>query len=110
MFWRRRAPGYRDAYMERIRYADQNYGFLGKRGYRTDRGRVYVIYGTPDDVDRHPSQSDSKPYEVWHYNNIQGGVEFDFVQRINTSDFELANSTHRNELHDDNWQQYISPR
>ncbi|HUI10462.1 MAG TPA: GWxTD domain-containing protein [Bacteroidota bacterium] len=104
--WRRRPPGAREVYMARVEHANENYGMLGREGYRTDRGRVYIVYGPPDDIERHPNESDTKPYEVWTYNNIQGGVEFDFLQRIQGADYELVNSTHRNELHDANWMQY----
>jgi GWxTD domain-containing protein len=104
--WRRRPSGAREVYMARVAHANENFGMLGREGYRTDRGRVYIVYGPPDDVERHPNESDTKPYEIWTYNNIQGGVEFDFLQRIQGSDYELVNSTHRNELHDANWMQY----
>ena len=104
--WRHRPPGARDVYMARVAHANENFGMLGREGYRTDRGRVYIVYGPPDDIERHPNESDTKPYEIWTYNNIQGGVEFDFLQRIQGADYELVNSTHRNELHDANWMQY----
>jgi len=104
--WRHRPPGAREVYMARVTHANESFGMLGREGYRTDRGRVYIMYGPPDDIERHPNESDTKPYEVWTYNNIQGGVEFDFLQRIQGSDYELVNSTHRNELHDANWMQY----
>jgi GWxTD domain-containing protein len=104
--WRRRPPGARDVYMARVAHANENFGMLGREGYRTDRGRVYIVYGPPDDIERHPNESDTKPYEIWTFNNIQGGVEFDFLQRIQGADYELVNSTHRNELHDANWMQY----
>jgi hypothetical protein len=78
---------------------------LGREGYRTDRGRVYIVYGPPDDIERHPNESDTKPYEIWTYNSIQGGVEFDFLQKVQGSDYELVNSTVRSELHDDTWMQ-----
>jgi len=104
--WRRRPPGARDVYMSRVAHANENFGMLGREGYRTDRGRVYIVYGAPDDIERHPNESDTKPYEIWTYNNLQGGVEFDFLQRIQGADYELVNSTHRDELHDANWMQY----
>jgi GWxTD domain-containing protein len=104
--WRRRPPGAREVYMARVTHANESFGMLGREGYRTDRGRVYIVYGPPDDVERHPNESDTKPYEIWTYNNIQGGVEFDFLQRIQGADYELVNSTHRSELHDANWMQY----
>jgi GWxTD domain-containing protein len=107
-FWRHRPAGLRDIYMARVAFANQYFHMLGKDGYRTDRGRVYITYGPPDDTERHPNESESRPYEVWTYNSIQGGVEFDFVLRTPGGDYELVNSTHRNELHDDNWRRYLT--
>ncbi|MGA9118145.1 MAG: GWxTD domain-containing protein [Bacteroidota bacterium] len=108
-FWRRRPPGYRDAYMARIGYANQNYTLMKTPGYRSDRGRVYIVYGPPDDVERHPSESDTRAYEIWSYHSIQGGVIFVFVQRNATGEYELVHSTDRNELQDNNWQRYLNP-
>lgn len=107
-FWRRRPTGFRDEYMGRVEYSNQNFAVMGRKGYRTDRGRVYITYGRPDDIERHPSESDSRPYEIWSFNSIQGGVIFVFVQRNSSVDYELVHSTHRNELHDENWQRYVS--
>jgi len=107
-FWRRRPTGMRDAYMARVAHANQNFHMMGRKGYRTDRGRVYIVYGPPDDYERHPNEPESRPYEIWTYNSIQGGVEFDFVLRSPGGDYELVNSTHRNELHDTNWQRYLT--
>ena len=109
-FWRKRSTGLRDEYMARVQYSNQNFATMGRKGYRSDRGRVYITYGRPDDIERHPSESDRRPYEIWSYNSIQGGVIFVFVQRNATGDYELVHSTHRNELHDENWQRYVSPQ
>lgn len=102
-FWRKRGPGHRDEYLSRVAYANSNYNMMAREGYRTDRGRVHVVYGSPDEVERHPNEVDSKPYEIWSYHNIQGGVIFVFVMRNQGGDYELVHSTHRNELHDENW-------
>jgi GWxTD domain-containing protein len=102
-FWRKRSPEHRDEYLVRVGYTNSNFQMLGKEGYKTDRGRVYIMYGPPDDVERHPNESETRPYEIWSYNNIQGGVIFVFVQRNSGGDYELVHSTHRNELRDDNW-------
>ena len=108
--WSRRSPGEREQYLVRVEYVNTTYKSMMREGYRSDRGRVYIMYGPPDDIERHPNESDMKPYEIWTFNNIQGGVEFDFVQRSQGGDFELVNSTHRNELHDDNWRSYAQTR
>jgi GWxTD domain-containing protein len=101
--WGRRPLGLRDEYLHRVAFANLNYHVLGRDGYKTDRGRVHIIYGTPDDVERHPNEPESKPYEIWSYHSIQGGVIFVFVQRIEGGEYELVHSTHRNELHDELW-------
>ncbi len=102
-FWRRRGNEQREEYMKRVAQANSQYGVLGREGYRTDRGRVLIMYGPPSDYERHPNEPDMRPYEIWSYNDIQGGVIFVFVQRVSGGDYELVHSTHRNELHDENW-------
>lgn len=102
-FWRSRPPGRRDEYLARVNLTNQTMKSGQKEGYRTDRGRVLIVYGNPDDVERHPNEIDSRPYEIWSYNNIQGGVIFVFVQRTAGAEYELVHSTHRNELRNDNW-------
>jgi GWxTD domain-containing protein len=108
--WRRRPVGARDEYMSRVSYVNSTYSMLAREGYRADRGRVYIVYGAPDDYERHPNEPDMKPYEIWSYNNIQGGVVFVYVQRNQGGDYELVHSTHRNELHDEDWQRYATSR
>ncbi|MCK5571835.1 MAG: GWxTD domain-containing protein, partial [Bacteroidetes bacterium] len=103
-FWRNRMPGLREVYFARVEYADRNFRYGSKAGYRSDRGRVRIVYGEPDDIDRHPSETERRPYEIWTYHQIQGGVYFVFVLRNTGGDYELVHSTHRNELRDDNWE------
>lgn len=113
-FWQKRNPdpvsstnSYRLEYLERVAYANDHFRVGNTPGWKTDRGRVYIMYGKPDQIDRHPNESNSKPYEIWYYNSIQGGVSFDFVDRTGFGDYTLVNSTARNEIHNDNWQQYL---
>lgn len=42
----------------------------GKQGWRTDRGKVYIIYGKPTEVERHPFTGNQPPYEIWYYNHL----------------------------------------
>ncbi len=102
-FWRHREPGLREEYLSRVAYSNANFHVLSRDGFRTDRGRVTIMYGMPDDIERHPNETETRPYEIWNYNNIQGGVIFVFVLRNAAGDYELVHSTHRNELHDENW-------
>lgn len=113
-FWQKRNPepvnttnSFRIEYLRRVAYANDHFRVGNTPGWQTDRGRVYIIYGKPDQIDRHPNEANSKPYEIWYYNSIQGGVSFDFVDRTGFGDYTLVNSTARNEIHNDNWQQSL---
>lgn len=91
-------------YFERIEYANAHFRYNFKDGWQTDRGRIYVTYGKPDDVERYPFEADQRAYEIWKYDSIEGGVEFVFVDMSNAmNDYGLVHSTARNELRDDNW-------
>ena len=80
---------------------------MGKEGWQTDRGRVYLLYAEPDEVERFPNQGDSKPYEIWQYNQIESGVIFVFIDRTGLGDYTLVHSTKRGELQDESWQQHL---
>lgn len=109
-FWKKRDNNpntpeneFKDKYMERVRLSNERFGTINRKGMKTDRGRVYIVYGDPDEIDRYPSEVDKKPYEVWSYNQIEGGVVFIFGDVTGFSDYELLHSTKRGELRDDNW-------
>lgn len=94
-------------YLNRIKISNERYSTIQRKGWLTDRGRVYLIYGEPSEIERYPNQNNSKPYEIWHYNDLQGGVEFDFGDLTGFSDYILLNSTARGEIQDYNWQSRI---
>jgi GWxTD domain-containing protein len=94
-------------YMKRVDYANTYYKTGFREGWKTDRGRVFIVYGPPDEVERHANEIDVKPYEIWFYNSIQGGVQFVFGDRTGFSDYTLLHSTHRDEMQDENWMRQI---
>lgn len=113
-FWKKRDQDpstpeneFKNQYMSRIRLSNERYGTINRKGMKTDRGRVLILYGEPDEIDRYPSDLDKKPYEVWHYNQIEGGVVFVFGDVSGFSDYQLLHSTKRGELRDDNWERRI---
>jgi GWxTD domain-containing protein len=110
-FWKKRAEGAgtlsRKVYMQRVENANDRFSGSFRKGWHTDRGRVSILYGEPSEIDRYPSTPESNPYEIWTYHQIQGGVVFVFVDRSGFGDWTLVHSTHRSELRDDNWQQYV---
>ncbi len=99
---------FRQDYLERLAYVNAHFG-SGKPGWRSDRGRVYLLYGKPDEIERNPSSSETKAYQVWHYYHIQGGIQFYFVDVRGFGDYQLVHSTARNELQDPNWQRWLQP-
>jgi GWxTD domain-containing protein len=95
-------------YRERVEGSNHRFGSVSKAGWKSDRGRVFIIYGEPSEIERYPNQIDTKPYEVWYYNEIEGGVIFVFADISGFSDYILVHSTLRGELRDDNWMRRIT--
>lgn len=114
-FWNARNPEpgsprneYKEQYMKRVAYANQHYKTMGRDGYLSDRGRVLLIYGEPDQKDLFPNEPNLKPYEVWFYHEIEGGVSFIFGDLTGFGKYELLHSTKRGEYSDDEWQNRLT--
>jgi GWxTD domain-containing protein len=75
-------------YYRRIDYANRHFKGLGA-GWMTDMGSIYVTLGPPSSVERHPINSDSKPYEIWEYNELQRS--FVFVDQTGFGEYYLQN-------------------
>ncbi len=99
---------FKEQYFDRVEHCNNKFGSFNKKGYKTDRGRVYLMLGEPDQVDMFPNETDKKPYEVWYYNTIEGGVLFVFGDLTGYNDYELLSSTKRGEIRDDNWSRRIT--
>jgi GWxTD domain-containing protein len=97
-------------YISRVEISNQRYASMGKQGWKTDRGRVFLLYGEPTEVERYPNQLETRPYEIWQYTEIEGGIYFVFADLTGFSDYTLIHSTKRGELRDDNWQRRIVVR
>ena len=111
-FWRRRDPDpdtdeneFREEYYERIAYANEHYA-SGIPGWKTDRGRIYITWGKPDEVETHPSggsynresyegggSTSTYPFERWFYRYLPGvgsGVEIEFVDPTGSGEYRIA--------------------
>jgi GWxTD domain-containing protein len=113
-FWSRRDPDpttavneYKRRYFDYLEYADVNYTTAFREGWETERGRVLLVYGKPDEIERYPSSMDSSPYEIWQYYGLEGGSNFIFADLTGHGSFELLHSNYRNEIKDPNWRQRI---
>jgi GWxTD domain-containing protein len=117
-FWERRNPNpgsayneYKEEYYRRIAYANEHYS-SGIPGWKTDRGRIYIMYGPADEIDSHPSggtytagpnelpyggpssnQMTTYPFETWRYRYIPGigeNVVLEFVDPTMTGEYHLT--------------------
>jgi GWxTD domain-containing protein len=114
-FFKRRDPfpetpenEFKREFDERIKLVNNRYRTFTKKGFKTDRGRVFITYGEPDEIELYPNDYNRKPYEIWHFHSIEGGVQFVFGDLTGYSDYELLHSTKRGELRDDNWVRRIT--
>ena len=97
----------RSVYLQRVQTANQRYRRYAKEGWRTDQGRVLILYGEPDEIQRFTNSLDSKPYEIWSYHQIDGGVDFVFIDVTGFNEYILVHSTKRGEIKDDTWEQLL---
>ena len=111
-FWRRRDPDpdtdeneYREEYYERIAYANEHFA-SGIPGWKTDRGRIYIMYGKPDEKESHPAggpyerepsegggQTTTYPFEKWFYRYLPGigsGIDIEFVDPTGSGEYRIA--------------------
>ena len=109
-FWSSRDPDpstaeneRRTEHYRRVEQANQMFGYLNIDGWKTDRGRVWVLYGRPDTEDSHPMEIDARAYKIWYYDNLEGGVEFVFVDQAGFGNYELVHSTKKGEIYNSNW-------
>lgn len=109
-FWHKKSKidvDFKDKYEKKIEQVNAIFSFRGKPGWKTDRGRVYTLYGRPDERLRNPSSADTNPYEEWRYYSIQGGVIFYFIDESGFGEYRLVHSTHKDEIYDPNWENYL---
>lgn len=113
-FWRSRdnelnssGNTFKRNYFNRVHASNQRFTTIQKKGWKTDRGRVFISVGEPSEIERYPNQTDARPYEIWYYNEIEGGVIFIFADLTGFSDYQLIHSSMRGELRDDNWMRRI---
>lgn len=111
-FWQRRNPNadspeneFREEHYRRIQYANEHYA-AGKPGWKTDRGRIYISWGKPDNIDSHPSggtyertpeegggSTSTFPFETWHYRYLEGvgeNIDIEFVDTCQCGDYHFT--------------------
>jgi len=111
-FWQRRDPTpdtveneFKEEHYRRIAYANEHYA-AGIPGWKSDRGRIYIVYGPPDEIESHPSggtyerpieegggSTSTYPFEDWRYRYIEGigqEVIIEFVDDCMCGSYEMT--------------------
>jgi len=112
IFWQNRDPTpdtieneYRDEYYRRVAYANERFS-SGVPGSKTDRGRIYILHGPPDEIESHPSggtyerplqqgggTTTTFPFETWRYRYLEGvgdDVVLEFVDSCMCGDYHMT--------------------
>jgi len=97
-------------YYNTVLAVESEFGSTNKKGYETDRGRVYLQYGSPNQRIIEPYSASALPYEIWQYYKYEKQTNLKFVfytpdRSIN--DYQLAHSTAIGEVKNVNWQYEI---
>ena len=102
-----------EKYRGEVIKVQKNFSSSIKRGYNTDRGRVYLQYGPPDNRTISTYEPSAYPYEIWQYYrlNNQSNRRFIFYNPdLVTNDFTLIHSDALGEIMNDQWQLLIYKR
>jgi len=113
-FWDRRDPTpetpvneFKQQFYQRVQMANRDFGFGSGDGWNTDRGRVLIKYGPPNNIEKQQSSINQKPWVTWQYYEIEGGVQFIFVDRTGYGSFQLVHSDARDEVQDADWNRHL---
>lgn len=88
-------------HLQRMTYVETNFSRTNtEEPIDTDRGRVYITYGPPDEIERDASSSEGKPSEIWHY----GRNQFIFRDSNGLGVYRLVHSTYPGEVYNPEWQ------
>lgn len=99
-FWKRHDLA---AFVEAMRYVDEHFSSGFKKGRQSDRGRVYLKYGKPDEVVSHPADEQYPAHEIWYY-YTQGGKQFVFSDLAGYGNYEQIYSSVTGEPSNSKWQ------
>ncbi len=96
-FWTKRDPDpstprneLMEEFYRRVEYANKTFTHY-QEGWRSDRGMVYIRFGPPEHVERHPFEVNTKPFETWYYYQLQR--QFVFVDESGFGDYRLRYPT-----------------
>jgi GWxTD domain-containing protein len=102
-----------EIYRKQVELVEKLYGTHIKRGYMTDRGRVYLQYGSPNQIIKRQNLSFFQPYEIWHFYRINDKTNRRFVfclTNLGAQEYELIHSDMPGEMAVQGWQDIMKGR
>jgi GWxTD domain-containing protein len=115
-FWARRDPSpgsprneERDRFYAAITEADRRYregGASAIPGWRTDRGRIFIKYGAPDEILERHVQTGVSPYEIWKYTRNRS-LKYVFMDLTRFGNYKLIYTDDRREPSRPDWQDLL---
>ncbi len=101
-------------YKEQVDLVQKEFGTRNKRGYETDRGRVYLRYGPPADIADRANEPSSYPFQIWRYYKADrwNNVRFVFYDpTLLASDYELLHCEYiPGEIRNPQWKLLLEQR
>lgn len=98
-------------YADKVKQVNFEFGSNLNYGFETDRGRIYLKYGAPNQLYDMPREPGAYPYQIWHYYNKTGqrsNVRFVFYNPdLISNDYELIHSTTPGEIYNEQWESLI---
>lgn len=116
-FWQRRNKQNPELawlnYKQEVDKVNQSYSSGKKKGYLTERGRVYLRYGAPNQISQAYNEPSTYPYEIWQYYTLgnQSNRKFVFYNpELSGNDFRLLHSDARGEIFEGQWMVILKRR
>lgn len=103
------ANEFREEYYKRVRYAEEKFSSGFSPGWKSDRGRIAIKFGAPNEVERYPAKTTARPYEVWTYYR-EGRKQFIFADIEGFGKYVLIYSSDERELTRPDWKMIIDAR
>jgi GWxTD domain-containing protein len=128
VFWKTRYPSTPEIkwleYYKEVQKVNKEFGTYSLKGYDTDRGRVYLQYGPPDQRAQSEHEPSAYPYEIWEYytladrrlmvshpENRQSNKKFVFYNPdLVSNKYMLIHSTAKGEIYNSNWDILLNKR
>ncbi len=97
-------------YYTRYEQANQKFSSVNRPGWKSDMGRVFIVYGPPAQIEKHEFEANMLPYQIWYYLQLEGQpaqTVFVFADTDGTNIYRLIHSNARGEYTNPQWEDQL---